>query len=110
MDEAEIDVNWRAVIVPASGAAPIYGRMCKIGNGKVVVKADHNLPAGHQCSLAVMLPKRRADDTTQYIEGRGVVSISIQSSYQFRITLRSLEMKGNGKEILNEQIRRYKYK
>ena len=108
MDDEEIAVNWRAAIFSSEGAPPIYGRVSKIGKGGAVVKVDHNLLPGHQCSLAVQLPKSKPDEAMQLVEGYGVVLVSVLSSAQFHVTLQSLQIKGNGKALLDEQIRKYK--
>ena len=108
MDEVEISVSWRAAIFSAEGAPPVYGHLRKIGKGKAEVKADCNLRPGQKCGLAVRLPKSNAAEITQYVEGQGVVEASVLSSSQFHIMLRSLEIKGDGKALLSEYIRKHK--
>jgi hypothetical protein len=110
MEEEDIRVNWRAAIVPGGDERPIYGRVSSLGRKQIVVKTDYNLMPGLRCNLALMLPKYRADEPVQYIEGRCVVAISVLSavSTQFHLTLDVLEMQGNGQALLEERIKKYK--
>ncbi|MFA6014796.1 MAG: hypothetical protein WC742_06980 [Gallionellaceae bacterium] len=108
MDDKEIRVSWRAAIVPLSGNTIVHGRLSMLGKRKAVVKADRNLPPGHRCELALMLPKNSPDDVVQFIEGRGVVTRSVLSAEQFHITLDWVELRGNSESLLKEYIGKYR--
>lgn len=108
MDDEEIRVGWRAAIVPLSGDKVVHGRLSKVGKHKAVVKADSNLPPGHRCELALMLPKSSPDEVAQFIEGRGVVTTSVLSAQQFHITLDWVELRGNSESLLREHIGKYR--
>lgn len=106
MNDEDIRVNWRAtIIVQGNGARVIHGRLDRLGKGRVVIGADHNLSPGCRCYLALMLPKCSPNAASQIIQGRGVVSTSVLSSMQFHITLERLELEGNGEALLEEHIR-----
>lgn len=104
MSEEGIRANWRAAIMPENGERPIYGRLSRVGKRMAEVRVEHNLPAGHRCSLALMLPKNTPEEPGQFIEGRGVVAISVLSSAHFHIRIDLHEFKGNGEALLDERI------
>lgn len=104
MDYDEIVVTWRTAIVPANGKQPIHGRLSKIGRSRAVIKMDCNLKPGDQCSLTVMLPKSSPAEPVQFVEGRGVVTLSVMSAAHFYVTVEKLKLDGNGAFLLNKRI------
>ena len=101
----EIRVNWRAVIVPASGTRPLHGRLRKLSRNRITVSADHNLMPGHRCELAVLLPKDSPEVPNRYLEGSGVVLSTVLSAMEFHITVEWKALRANGEQMLAEQIR-----
>lgn len=109
MDDKEgIRVSWRVALLPRGGNNPVYGRMHSIRPERMLVNADHNMPAGCRCDFAVMLPKVKSYEQEAVLEGSGVVVLTVLSSAQFRIRVDVREFKGNGGEVLDERIRRYR--
>ncbi|HEX5339157.1 MAG TPA: hypothetical protein VFW53_12035 [Gallionella sp.] len=105
MDEEGIRATWRAAVVPGNSEQPVYGNLSWIGRRSAVVRMDHNLAAGQRCTLALMLPKHKAGMQPRFIEGSGVISLSVVRSMQFHITIDPLNLSGNGVDLLEEQIR-----
>jgi hypothetical protein len=107
MDDEGIRVNWRAAIVPLNGERAIYGRLNRLSRNWVIVVLDHNLPRGHRCNLALMLPKSNPAVPNRFVEGRGEVAATVLSSMQFHITVKLLELDGDGETLLDEQFMRH---
>src|SRR5512133_2137518 len=107
MDDEGIRVNWRAAIVPQNGERAIYGRLNRLCRKRVIVVLDHNLPQGHRCNLALMLPRNSPAVPNRFVEGRGEVAATVLSSMQFHITVKLLELDGDGESLLEEQFRRH---
>lgn len=106
MDDESVRASWRAAIVLGNGERVIYGRSNLVGRSKVIVGVDHNLRPGHRCNLALMLPKSRPDMAEQIIQGRGEVVTSVLSSMQFQVTVKWLDLDGEGEELLDELMQR----
>src|SRR5512146_2645609 len=107
MEDEGMRVNWRAAVVPLNGERAIYGRLSRLCRNRAVVVLDHNLPRGHRCNLALMLPKDSPSAPNRFVEGRGEVSATALSSMQFHITVKWLELDGEGVTLLEEQFRRH---
>ncbi len=108
MDGDGIRVSWRVAVLPQGGSQPVYGRLHSISPQKMLVNADHNMPAGCRCDFAVMLPKVNSFEPESVLEGCGVVVLTVLSAAQFRIRLEVREFKGKGSMLLEERIRRYR--
>ncbi len=108
MEEEGIRVNWRAALVPPAGARPIHGRVAWVGKQEVMVKAEHHLPPGQVCHLALMLPKLKIDASNQFIEGQCVVTSSVLSGHHFFIKLQWQKIAGQGHALLDERTHHYR--
>jgi len=69
---------------------------------------DRDFPPGRCCTVVVKLPESGQDEAEQFIQGKGEVVFSGQSSVHFEITITWLELKGNGKALLDEYIMKYR--
>lgn len=108
MSDEGICANWRVAIVPGGSERPIYGRLRLVSREQMVVKADHNLLAGRPCNIALMLPKSNVAEPARFVEGQGIIVRTVLSSAQFHILVDFLELKGNGKALLEERIKKHK--
>jgi hypothetical protein len=102
-----IRANWRAAIIPPHGERPLYGRLVLVGKRSATVQAEHNLPPGYVCRLALMLPKDHPDDANRFIEGDCVVRLTVLSGSHFHINLQWQGLSGASGSLLDEQICRY---
>ena len=99
--------NWRAAIIPLHGERPLYGRLVLVGKETALVKAEHNLPPGYACRLALMLPKDHPDEANRFVEGDCVVKLTVLSGTHFHIKLQWQGFSGASGSLLDEQIHRY---
>lgn len=92
----------------AEGEQVIYGRSRYVGRDGVTLGTDHNLRPGHQCKLAIMLPKDDPNEAMKVVQGRGEVVTSVQSEAQFQITVKWLELDEYCNRLLGEQLDKVK--
>lgn len=102
-----IRANWRAAIIPPHGERPLYGRLDRVSKQMAMVKAEHNLPPGYACRLALMVPKDDPDEPNQFIEGDCVVMATVLSGAHFHIRLQWQGFSGDSASLLGELIRHY---
>lgn len=102
-----IRAHWRAAIIPPHGERPLYGRLSQVGKETAVVKAEHNLPPGYACRLALMVPRDYPDEVNRFIEGDCIVMMTVLSGPHFHIRLQWKSFAGASGVLLDEQICRY---